>query len=57
MLDLSLNFKFGFFVIRCLAHLAGGINLKNGGSKGLVYLSRDRLNASKKDFNLLVLIP
>ena len=33
---MSLNFKSGFFVILCLAHLAGGISLKKGGRNGLI---------------------
>ena len=33
-LALSLNLKFGFFVILWFAHLAGAISLKNGGKKG-----------------------
>ena len=57
MLALSLNFKFGFFVILCFAHLAGGINLKKGGRKGLVYFKNARLKPSKNDLNLLVFIP
>ena len=57
MLDLSLNFRFGFFVSLCLAHLAGGINLKKGGKKGLVYLSNERLKPKRIDLNLLLLIP
>ena len=52
MLALSLNFKFGFFVILCFAHLAGGINLKKGGRKGLVYFRNARLKPSKNDLNL-----
>ena len=57
MLALSLNFKFGFFVILCFAHLAGGINLKKGGRKGLVNFSNARLNSNKNDLNLLLFIP
>ena len=44
MLDLSLNFRFGFLVIRCFAHLAGAISLKNGGKRGLVAFSKFKFN-------------
>ena len=57
MRALSLNFKFGFFVNLCFAHLAGGINLKKGGRKGLVNFSNARLNPNKNDLNLLLFIP
>ena len=57
MLDLSLNFRFGFFVRRCFAHLAGGINLKNGGKKGLVNFNNERLKPKIIDLNLLLSIP
>ena len=43
MFDLSLNFKFGFLVRRCCAHLAGAISLKNGGRNGLLYLRKSKL--------------
>ena len=57
MLDLSLNFRFGFFVRRCFAHLAGGINLKNGGKNGRVIFKNNKLNDNIALLILVVLIP
>jgi hypothetical protein len=51
-----LNCRLGFLVNLCLAHLAGAINLKNGGSKGLEYLRKSKLKPNKKFIALLSLI-
>ena len=57
MLALSINFKFGFLVKRCLAHLAGGMSRKKGGKRGLVNFNSNRLNPRIIDFTLLLSIP
>ena len=54
---MSLNLRLGFLFNLCFAHLAGGINLKNGGNKGLVNFSRERLNPNSKDLNFEDLTP
>ncbi|GIR20458.1 hypothetical protein CM15mP35_07190 [bacterium] len=41
----------------CFAHLAGGINLKNGGRSGLVVLSNNKLNFRTMVLIFVVLIP
>jgi len=43
-----LNLRFGLFFNLCFAHLAGAINLKNGGRRGLVIFRSFKLKASIK---------
>ena len=54
---MSLNLRSGFFVILCLAHLAGAINLKNGGKKGLVAFRKNKLKLITNDLIFVSLMP
>ena len=56
-LDFSLKLRSGFLLILCFAHLAGAISLKNGGSRGLVYLSINRLKLTRDVLNFDDLMP
>ena len=54
---MSLNDKFGDFVILCFAQRAGAIKRKNGGRKGLVIFNKNKLKFTKNDFNFELLLP
>ena len=54
---MSLNLRFGFLTILCLAHLAGAISLKKGGRKGLVYFKSFKLKFKRIILNLVSLTP